>query len=92
MNTFPIILAIEIDLYFVRERVLNKTLEVRHVPSIDQIADIFTKANSSHKFAEFRSKLRVENSPTLSLREAVKTEIPTQQTTSAQSKSAKAIN
>ena len=63
---------IEIDLYFVREKVLQKQIEVKHVPTVDQIADIFTKANSSSRFAFMRSKLKVESFSTMSLREAVK--------------------
>lgn len=59
---------IEIDLHFVRDKVLSKVLEVRHVPSVDQIADVFTKANSSSTFVDFRRKLRVEDLSTLSLR------------------------
>ena len=34
---------IEIDFHFVRERVLNKQLEIHFVPSKDQVADGFTK-------------------------------------------------
>ena len=63
---------IEIDLYFVWEKVLQKQIEVKHVPAVDQVADIFTKANSSSRFAFIRSKLKVESFSTMSLREAVK--------------------
>ena len=59
---------IELDLYFVREKVLQKKLEIKHVPSQDQTADILTKATSSSRFADMRSKLRVEQLSTLSLR------------------------
>ena len=59
---------IELDLYFVREKVLQKKLEIRHVPSQDETADVFTKAVSSSRFADMRSKLRVEQLSTLSLR------------------------
>lgn len=44
---------IELDLYFVREKVLRKQVEVRHVPAVDQLADIFTKAISSSSFSAF---------------------------------------
>ncbi|MCH84337.1 copia-type polyprotein [Trifolium medium] len=50
---------IEINLFFVREKVLNKQLEVVHIPDIDQTADIFTKPLPSTKFLEFRSKINV---------------------------------
>lgn len=63
---------IEIDLYFVRDKVMSKQIKVRHVPAIDQVADVLTKANSSYRFADFITKLRVEDKTTLSLREAVK--------------------
>ena len=52
---------IELDLYFVRERVIQKQLEVKHVPSLDQVADVFTKAVSSSQYAVFRNKLTVES-------------------------------
>lgn len=61
----------ELDLYFVHEKHAKK-LEVRHVLSIDQIADIFTKAVSSARFLSLRNKLRVEEDSTLSLRWNVK--------------------
>jgi hypothetical protein len=37
---------IEVDYHFVRERVLEKLLEIEYVPSGDQVADGFTKALS----------------------------------------------
>ena len=62
---------IEIDLYFVRDKVLQRQLEVRHVPAIDQTADVLTKPISSLQFPVLRSKLRVESLSTLGLRGAV---------------------
>jgi histone deacetylase 1/2 len=41
---------IEIDFHFVRERVLKKQLEIRFVPSRDQVADGFTKPPSFENF------------------------------------------
>ena len=35
---------LEIDLHFVRDKVLQQDLEVRYVPSCDQLADCLTKA------------------------------------------------
>ncbi|KAL5775315.1 hypothetical protein ACOSP7_012872 [Xanthoceras sorbifolium] len=35
---------IELDLYFVRDKVVQGAIQVNHVPTIDQLADIFTKA------------------------------------------------
>jgi histone deacetylase 1/2 len=40
---------IEIDFYFVRERVARKQLDVRFIPSKDQIVDGFTKTLCSKK-------------------------------------------
>uniref|UniRef100_A0A803P493 Reverse transcriptase Ty1/copia-type domain-containing protein n=1 Tax=Cannabis sativa TaxID=3483 RepID=A0A803P493_CANSA len=48
---------IELDLYFVRERILSKQLIVKHTPAHDQIADILTKAVSSPRFPFLRDKL-----------------------------------
>ena len=63
---------VELDLYFVREKVLQKNVLVQHVPSIDQTIDVLTKPISSSKFPLLRNKLKVEDLATLSLREAVK--------------------
>ena len=49
----------EIDLFFVRERVLAKQICVAHIAGVDQIADVLTKPLSSAKFLDFRHKLRV---------------------------------
>lgn len=53
----------ELDLFFVREKVLNKKLDVVHVPAMDQIADVATKALSPSSFISFRSKLKVVERP-----------------------------
>lgn len=44
---------IENDFHFVRELVAKKSLNVTHIPSSNQVADIFTKALSTNTF--FRS-------------------------------------
>ena len=41
---------VEMDLYFVREKVARKLLQVKHVPTLDQIEDILTKPISSSQF------------------------------------------
>ena len=41
---------VELDCYFVQEKVLNKTLVVQHIPSCDQIANILTKALPIQQF------------------------------------------
>nr|KYP61181.1 Copia protein [Cajanus cajan] len=53
----------ELDLFFVREKVAAKRLQVVHVPAIDQCADVLTKALSPSRFCELRSKLQVVESP-----------------------------
>ena len=63
---------VELDLYFVREKVLQKKVMVQHVPLIDQTTDVLTKPISNSKFPLLRNKLKVEDLATLSLRGAVK--------------------
>jgi hypothetical protein len=43
---------IEIDFHFVRERVMKKQLEIRFIPSKDQMADSFTKPLPAGSFEE----------------------------------------
>ncbi|KAH9651886.1 retrovirus-related pol polyprotein from transposon RE1 [Citrus sinensis] len=62
---------IELDVHYIRDKVLSKELEVRYIPTKEQVADILTKPLSLPKFSYFRSKLNVINKP-LSLREDVK--------------------
>ena len=50
---------IEIDFHFVRERVAAKKLEIRFIPSKDQVADGFTKALPTRPFDEFKSNLNL---------------------------------
>jgi hypothetical protein len=49
----------EIDLFFVREKVLAKQLTVQHIPGDNQWADVLTKPLSSSKFLYLRPKLNV---------------------------------
>ncbi|KAK2373624.1 putative mitochondrial protein [Trifolium repens] len=49
----------ELDIFFVREKVLNRSLIVSHVPAQDQWADVLTKPLSAAKFCALRDKLRV---------------------------------
>ncbi|GJX46175.1 uncharacterized mitochondrial protein-like protein [Tanacetum coccineum] len=46
---------IEVDFHFVREKVAEKKLSVRHISTKDQIADVFTKPLSSQQFESIRS-------------------------------------
>jgi histone deacetylase 1/2 len=49
----------ELDIFFVREKVISKNLQVLHVPAVDQYADLFTKALSATRFEYLRDKLKV---------------------------------
>ncbi|KAH9663755.1 retrovirus-related pol polyprotein from transposon RE1 [Citrus sinensis] len=62
---------IELDVHYIRDKVLNKELEVRYIPTKEQVADVLTKPLSFPKFSYFRSKLNVFGRP-LSLRGDVK--------------------
>ena len=57
----------ELDLFFVREKVMDKQLQVSHVAAIDQKADFLTKALTPSNFATYRSKLRVAEKFTFNL-------------------------
>lgn len=48
---------IEIDVHFIRDKVLAKELEIRFGPSEEQTADIFTKILSVPCFRFLRDKL-----------------------------------
>jgi len=50
---------IEIDFHFVRERIARRQLEVRFIPTEDQVADGFTKALPQRKFEEFKNNLNL---------------------------------
>ncbi|KAK1599893.1 hypothetical protein QYE76_018728 [Lolium multiflorum] len=51
---------IEIDFHFVRERVAKKQIEIRFIPSKDQVADGFTKALPARQFEEFKYNLNLK--------------------------------
>ncbi|XP_016732652.1 secreted RxLR effector protein 161-like [Gossypium hirsutum] len=50
---------VELDVFFVREKVVAGKLQVGHVPGSYQLADILTKPLSAPMFNRFRSQLRV---------------------------------
>lgn len=50
---------IEMNAHFVRDHVLCGTLEIRYVPSNDQLADCLTKPLNHSQFGLLRSKLGV---------------------------------
>jgi hypothetical protein len=47
----------ELYIFFVRERVLNKELIVSHIPAHHQYAGLLTKALTPKNFLDLRSKL-----------------------------------
>nr|KYP51497.1 Retrovirus-related Pol polyprotein from transposon TNT 1-94 [Cajanus cajan] len=49
----------ELDIFFVREKVISKALVVSHIPAQHQYADLLTKALSPKRFLFLRSKLNV---------------------------------
>nr|KYP64927.1 Retrovirus-related Pol polyprotein from transposon TNT 1-94 [Cajanus cajan] len=53
----------EINLFFVREKVLANQLTVQHIPASDQWADALTKPLSSTRFLILRDKLKVVELP-----------------------------
>nr|KYP42460.1 Copia protein [Cajanus cajan] len=55
----------ELDIFFVREKVLNKSLVVSHIPAQHQFADVLTKALSPKRFLLLRSKLNVVDPSTM---------------------------
>lgn len=54
---------IELDLHFLRDKVLQNDLSIHYIPSSDQIADIFTKHLSGSQFVNFCTKLSVVSKP-----------------------------
>ncbi|XP_020211192.1 uncharacterized protein LOC109796007 [Cajanus cajan] len=62
----------ELDLYFVRDKVMKGEIQVIHLPARFQVADILTKSLSSFQFEEFRHKLMVTSKDNMSLRGDVK--------------------
>ena len=54
---------VEVDYHFVRDRVTKKEIQIRFIPSKDQLADILTKPLASSTFISLRSKLHVDNPP-----------------------------
>jgi hypothetical protein len=64
---------IEVDFHFVRERVVNKALQIRFLSTKDQLADGLTKPLPQGPFKKFRFNLNLAPAPSR-LRGAVKPE------------------
>ncbi|XP_028109674.1 uncharacterized protein LOC114308301 [Camellia sinensis] len=73
---------IEVDYHFVRERVASKKLHICHIPTSDQVADIFTKPLSVARFQYLQLQLNVLPSP-LSLQGYDKSQQPATDTEQA---------
>lgn len=62
---------VEVDYYFIREKVLSKQILVQHIGSLAQIADIFTKSLGVARFLFLKSKLTLIDTP-ISLQGTIK--------------------
>ena len=51
----------EIDVFFVGEKIFAKQLTIVHVPALDQSADILTKPLSASRFEVLQGKLNVKS-------------------------------
>ncbi|GER25170.1 polyprotein [Striga asiatica] len=63
---------IELDLHFLREKIVKGVISVRHVPAIDQVSDILTKPLNGQFFTRLGAKLCVDSQSLLELRGHIK--------------------
>lgn len=54
---------VEVDYHFIREKVLSKQVLIKHIGTLAQIPDNFTKALSVDRFLFLKSKLMVVDTP-----------------------------
>jgi hypothetical protein len=54
---------IDVRLHYIREQVIKKTIEINHVSSDDQLADILTKPLEETRFAHLRASIGVLEVP-----------------------------
>lgn len=66
---------VELDIHYMHDKVLAKTVDVCYVPSFDQLVDGLRKPLSKSKFSTLKQKLGVLPSPSR-LRGDVRTEDP----------------
>jgi hypothetical protein len=52
---------IEVHYHFIKEKVLQEEIELKHVNTKDQVADLFTKSLSGNKFESFCHQLGMVN-------------------------------
>lgn len=50
---------LELDIHFVRKKLMAKQLTIHHVPAHAQFADVLTKSLPTTTFTELKSKLKV---------------------------------
>ncbi|XP_057771060.1 secreted RxLR effector protein 161-like [Salvia miltiorrhiza] len=53
---------IEVDVHYIQEKISDNTIEVGHVPSSDQIVDVFTKPLAEPRFCLLRDRLNLVGS------------------------------
>jgi len=53
----------EVDYHFVQDRVVQKEIQIRFIPSHDQLADVFTKPLLTASFTAFLFNLQVDPPP-----------------------------
>ena len=51
---------IEVDYHFVRERVARRLLDIKFIPTADQVADGFTKPLTVLQLEAFRNNLNLD--------------------------------
>lgn len=61
----------QLSLYFVKEKLMSKKLQVQLVPSFDQVADILSKASSTTHSGRLKNRLSVVTLAALSLRGSI---------------------
>jgi hypothetical protein len=54
---------IEVDVHFIREKVTNRDIQLQYIPTLNQLADLFTKGHTALRFCLLRDKLRVVPPP-----------------------------
>ncbi|KAK9101002.1 hypothetical protein Scep_024432 [Stephania cephalantha] len=63
---------IEVDVHFIREKVVAGLLELRFVPTASQLANLFTKSLLASRFLTLSPKLNLVVSPRFNLRRHVR--------------------
>ena len=51
----------KLNLFFVREKVMQRKLLIAHIPSFDQPAELLTKAVSNSKFSALKGEVKVKD-------------------------------